>query len=275
MRNALFAGAALALVSLTACDSAGPPADSRSAPVTLSITAAEGNAGAAAKSRTFTDEVGNALTVDRTEIVLREIEFERDETTQSCPSAESGADDDSSSDDGCEKIERGPFLVDVPLTSDDPTSILQAELPEGRWEEVEFEVHKLDDDDPEDRQLLEDTGFPRDVSVRVTGTWTPASGPEMPFTYMSDLNEDQEIELNPPLDVTADSPANVTFRLALSTWFRDGRGLLVDPDRGNDDGDLEDLIEDNIERSIEAFEDDDRDGFADDNGRDDDDDDDR
>lgn len=268
--RAVVALAVLLTMSLAACDSAGPGMEG-SAPVTLSVTSSEVSGGqTAAKSRTLTDEAGNELTIDAAEIVLREIEFERDDDVENCPS--SSRDDDSSSDgDDCEEIERGPFLVDVPLTASDPTAIIEAELPVGRWEEIEFDVHKLDDDDPDDRQLLEDTGFPEDVSIRVTGTWTPANGSSVPFTYTSDLNEDQEIELSPPLEVTADTPGNVTFRLAIGTWFRDGSGQLVNPDRGNDDGELEDLIEDNIERSIEAFEDDDRDGREDDDDSDDDD----
>ena len=285
-RNALVAIAVLASMSLTACDSAGPSGAEGSAPVTLSVTSAELSAGqaTAAKSRTFTDDAGNELTIDAAEIVLREIKFERDEAVENCSASSNddsdssgddnssnGDDDASSDDDGCEEVERGPFLVDVPLTSDDPTAIIEEQLPVGRWEEVEFKVHKLDDDDADDRALLEDTGFPEDISIRVTGTWTPANGSSVPFTYTSDLNEDQEIELNPPLEVTADAATNVTFRLALSTWFRTASGEFVNPERGNRDGDLEDLIEENIERSIEAFEDDDRDGREDDDDSDDDD----
>jgi hypothetical protein len=52
----------------------------------------------------------------------------------------------------------------------------------------------------------------------------------------------------------------------VDSWFRRGDGSLVDPATANKGGANEDLVEENIERSIEGFEDDDRDG-RDDSGR--------
>jgi hypothetical protein len=245
-------------VVLAACDSSGPAVSGDAVRLTLSVTSAS-----ATKSRTFTDGSGNALTIDRAEIILREIEFEREDDDDGCDG----------DDDGCEEVERGPVLVDVPLDSATPETVLETALPIGRWDEVEFEVHKLDRDDDDDRAFLDETGFPEDVSIRVEGVWTPAGGSDQSFTFISDLNEEQEIELEPPVEVTADQPANVTFRVDIDRWFRTSNGTLVNPARGNDDGDLEDLIEDNIEASIEAFGDDDRDGDEDDDSDDDPDDD--
>lgn len=258
---ALFV-AALALI-WTGCDSTGgSPDEEPSAPLTLSFMATPtgGTAnisGKAAKSRTYTDADGNSITVETAEIVLSEIEFERADADEACRND----DDGSEGDDDCEELEDGPVLVQLPLDSDQPAVVIESALPEGLWEEAEFEIDALDDDD--DAALLGETGFPEDVSIRVTGTWTPAGGSAQSFTYLSDLDEEKEIEFEPPLEVTADAPKNVTFRVDVDRWFRQSDGTLVNPAEGNDDR-YEDLIEDNIENSIEGFEDDGRDGDEDD-----------
>jgi len=257
---------ALALV-WTACDSTGVSSDGGSAPVTLSFATSTGGAAssATAKAASYTDDAGNALSIETAELVLREIEFERDDDGVDCSDGRSDDDDgDDSDDDRCEEIEQGPILVELPLESDQPNVVVEAALPEGRFDEVEFEVHKLDRDDADDVALLEETGFPEDVSIRVTGIWTPAGGAAESFTFTSDLNEDQEIEFEPPIEVTADASKNVTFSVDIDQWFRQSSGTLVNPSEGNEDGRYEDLIEDNIESSIEGFEDDDRDGDDDD-----------
>ena len=271
---ALFV-AALALI-WTGCDSTGAsPDEEPSAPLTLSFIAtptggAASISGKAAKSRTYSDDAGNALMIESVDIILREIEFERADADEACLNGDDNG--EGSDDDGCEEVEQGPVLVDLPLDSNQPTVALEATLPEGLWKEVEFDVHKLEREDDDDAAFLDETGFPEGVSIRVAGTWTPDGGDAQSFTYISDLNEEQEIEFEPPLEVTADDTKNVTFRVNVDTWFRTSSGTLVNPAEANDDGRYEDLIEENIENSIEGFEDDDRDGDDDDDEDDDDDD---
>lgn len=248
------------LFAMTACDSTGPSEADQRTPLTLSFQMAS-NSAKAAKSQSFSDAEGNTIEIDTAEVILREIEFERDDDDLECSSA--------SSDASCEKIESGPVLVDIPLDAEQPSVALESSLPEGRWETVEFDVHKLERSDADDRAFLDSTGFPEGVSIRVTGTWLPNGGSAEAFMYVSDLNEEQEITFAPPIRVTADMPKNVTFRVDLNAWFRDGDGLLVNPRLANEDGGYEDLVENNIESSIEGFEDDDRDGAEDDGDGDD------
>jgi hypothetical protein len=83
------------------------------------------------------------------------------------------------------------------------------------------------------------------------------------FTYETDLNEEQELPLNPALVIGegADASAtNVTLRFDVSTWFVDGTGRLFNPATANVGGPNENLAEDNIRNSIRAFEDEDKDG---------------
>jgi hypothetical protein len=109
------------------------------------------------------------------------------------------------------------------------------------------------------------------VSIRVTGFYRAAGATERTaFTYTTDLSQEQEIELSPPLDVTADGLANVTIRIDVSTWFLNAAGTgIVDPATAAPGGANESLVEGNIEQSIDAFHDDDSDGLDDDDEDDD------
>ncbi len=85
-----------------------------------------------------------------------------------------------------------------------------------------------------------------------------------PFVFETDLREEQEVPLSPPLDVTADSqPVNLTLTLDVATWFVDAAGNPVNPTSANKGGANENLVKDNIRDSIEVFEDNDHDGHDD------------
>ena len=139
-------------------------------------------------------------------------------------------------------------------------------IPVGTWEEVEFEAEPLDEDD-----ALSNSIVPEGASIRVDGSFTSAGGTAQSFTWTTDLDGEQEIEFDPPLEVTADRPANVTFRVGVDTWFRDADGTLIDPATAGDDSPNEDRVEDNVEASIEGYRDDDLDGDDDDDDDDEDD----
>ncbi len=189
---------------------------------------------------------GDTLIITKAEIVLREIELERVETTD-C--------DDSVATDDCEEFEMGPILLDLPLNNGTET-LVAIDAPDGSYDEIEFEIHKVSSDDPEDADSRSQNLDMVDNSIRVQGTFNGA-----PFTYETDLNVKQELNLSPPLVIdNATGTTNVTVRIDLDAWFRDGSGNLVNPDSGNKDGANEGLIKENIKQSMEAFEDQDRDG---------------
>jgi len=108
--------------------------------------------------------------------------------------------------------------------------------------------------------VLEGTTFPSDVSIRAQGTFTPAGGAAQDFTFLSDLSEERELEFEPPLEVTENEPTNVTFAVNLNAWFRRSDSTLVNPVDANEGRPFADLVEENIEASIEGFQDDDFDG---------------
>lgn len=180
----------------------------------------------------------DTLILTKAEIVLREIELKRQEV----PNCDT---------DACEKFEAGPVLVDLPL---DPgvRQVFEATIPAGTYVEIEFDLHKPDDSDPQDQAFIAANPAFADISVRVQGTWNG-----QPFVFTTDLNVEQELALVPPIIIAdASSATNITILLSVPDWFRRMDGSLIDPTNAGD----ADLIEENIKNSVEAFEDPDRDG---------------
>jgi hypothetical protein len=197
--------------------------------------------------------LGNdTLVIRSVEVVLREIQLERVETAQ-C--------DDIMDNDDCEEFETGPVLVSLPLGATATVTQVAIDAPAGMFNELEFEIHKPDAVD--DAAFIAAHPTFADVSIRVTGTFSKA-GTRTDFTYTTDLNEQQEIALDPPLTVAEGATTNVTLRLDLARWFVNGT-VLVDPATANKGGPNENLVRDNIRVAIDAFRDDDRDGHDDDN----------
>ncbi|MGH7673484.1 MAG: hypothetical protein ACREMC_11360, partial [Gemmatimonadales bacterium] len=200
--------------------------------------------------------LGNDTIILRSvEVVLREIELERVEVTD-CDSI--------SGNDDCEKFETGPVLVNLPLGATATVTEVAIDAAPGMYNELEFDIHKPDEVD--DAAFIAAHAAFADVSIRVTGTFSQG-GTRSDFTYTTDLNEEQEIALDPPLTVSEGATTNVTLRLDISSWFLSGGAdALVDPATANKGGANENLVRDNIRASIDAFRDDDRDGLDDDHG---------
>ena len=205
-------------------------------------------AGMTTLAAAFDDTIiaGNdTLVITRAQLVLSEIELKQVETSDCDVEPEPA---------GCEEIEVGPVLVDLPL---DPGAAqrLSVELPPGTYSRIDFEVHKPSDDEPQDQAFLIQHPDFADLSIRVEGTFNGTG-----FTYESDLDVEQELDLVPPLLVDDVDPTNVTIFVDVDTWFRSPVGGLLDPDTGNKGGDNESEIKENIKQSLKAFEDEDGDG---------------
>lgn len=188
----------------------------------------------------------DTLVITRARVVLRDIELKPQETA-SC---------DDSMGPGCEEIELGPFLVDLPLT-EGAQQEFEIEVPAASYSEIDFEIHKVGND-PADLAFLAQHPEFEDISIRVDGTFNGSS-----FVFTTDLNEEQELMLVPPLVVTDSTRTNVTIRVLLDSWFRSPTGTLVDPATANKGGINEGLVTENIKQSLDAFEDADSDGSDD------------
>lgn len=194
------------------------------------------------------DDGTNTLVLSRVSLVLREIELKR-LSVSDCDDVGPG------DDDSCEEFSTGPILLDLDLGGA-AAQVLSIEVELGIYDEVEFEVHKPEDESLEDLGFLQEHPEFRQVSIWVDGTY---NGNE--FTFLQDLNEEQELPLSPAMVVdAAGQQVNLTLSLDLGSWFRGVDGSLLDPRSANKGGDNEGLVEDNIKRSIDLFRDDDRDG---------------
>lgn len=185
----------------------------------------------------------DTLILTRVQLVMRQIELKRSDVT-ACTS---------SGDPGCEEVEIGPSLVDLPLTPG-PEQAFAVELPVGTYDRIDFEVHKVGSDSADLQFLLQHPGF-ADVSIRVEGTFNGTA-----FVFLSDVDEEQEFTLVPELVVSETASRNVTIFVDVNGWFRRADGSLVDPVSANTGGVNESLVSNNIKDSFDAFEDSDRDG---------------
>lgn len=250
MKRSTLTWAIASAFALVGCSDTGGPQGST---VSLSFSArAAGPAPAApfAAAPAADDTLGdgtNTLIITSAEFVLREIELER--------VSDDACDELLGDDDLCEEFSTGPILLDLPL---DGSVMTEFTIPvdTGTYDELEFELHKVSNDDPEDAQFRADHPDMVDKSIRIQGTYNG-----QPFTYESDLNEDQEYNLVPPLEIMDGvTSTNVTIAVDLDAFFRAANGDLLNPQSGNKGGVNENLIRDNIRDSFEAFGDDDRDG---------------
>ncbi len=183
-----------------------------------------------------------ALVLTSVEIVLREIELERSDVIDCDLLGEN--------DDGCEEFEAGPVLVSVPVDGS-VSQQFSIGIPEGIYDEIEFDIHKITSGDSADALFLDANPTFADLSIRVLGTYNGQG-----FVFETDLNVEQELAF-PTLLI--DAATNITIQVGLDGWFVDG-GQTIDPATGNQGQPNEDLIKENIKTSIEAFEDSNRDG---------------
>jgi hypothetical protein len=249
-RPVLTSVAALATIVLAACDAGGP---STSAQVNFSVATQPSAAAATGtgSSESFTDG-SNTLVIDRVQLVVREIELKRVEATTSC--GESGH-------DGCERLELGPILLDLPLGAGGVAHSFTVPVTAGSYDEVELEIHPASHDDTPDAAFVQAHPELAGVSVQVDGTFNGVG-----FSYTSDLGAEEEIELRPALTVAESRTADLTLLVDLDRWFRTGAGLLIDPATANAGLANESLVESNIRATLHAFEDENHDGTDDHHG---------
>ena len=252
MPRPLFASVAVfATAALAACDAGGPSSEAQVNFNVASRPAQPAPASAALVSASTSDTVTdgtNTLVIDRVQLVLREIELKRVEATAGC--GDSGPDD-------CERLELGPILLDLPLGAGLAHSF-SVPVSAGSYDAVEFEIHTPSDDDASDAAFVQAHPDFAGVSVEVDGTF---NGVE--FSFSSDLNAEEEVELSAPLVITESTAADLTLMVDVDRWFLDGAGILVNPATAGVGLVNESLVESNIRATLRAFEDEDHDGTED------------
>ena len=246
-RRLALLGVAGAL-SLAACSDGGPDTTPRvefalaTNPV---VVAAPAFAAPAATPEVYGDASGDTLRIDSVFVVVRKLELKRTEAI-ACDSLSSDA-------DGCEELELGPFLIDLPLGVAGAERQFTVAIDTGSYSKVEFEVHKAESGDT--AFLAAHPGY-NGVSIRVVGTFNGT-----PFVYTTGLDVEQEIQFATPI-VVGEGATTFTLNVDIGTWFRSGADL-VDPASAMGGGGNVSLVHENIQNSFHAFEDEDHDGHDD------------
>ena len=231
------------LLLLAACDSA--TTSGAADEIRIRMGAAPGSAaasparvGAAAAGPLVLSGDNGELTITSLHVVVAEFQLDGDDDVNACQ-AEGGSDD-------CEDFEAGPLFVDLPLSG--AITVSSGVVPPGTYDELEFEIEDLDDDEEDAAEAAriatlfqqirsEFADWPRDASMRVEGSFRPMNGGVLgapqPFTVYLEAEVEIELELQPPLVVTAnDAGGDVNVTLDPQTVFRTGT-QVVDLSRFN------------------------------------------
>jgi len=256
-RQVIPAAAVFAGVALSACSDSGSPSSDAQVSFNVATQPAVAAAAPVAMATVGTPETvtdgSNTLVINQVQLVLREIELKLVEETSGCSGSEN---------DGCEKLELGPILLDLPLGgAGGAARSFSVPVAAGSYDEVGFEIHKPSGDDASDAAFVQAHPDFAGVSVKVDGTFNGQA-----FTYVSDLDAEEEIGLNPPLVTTDATATDLTLFVDLDKWFRDGTGNLLDPASANAGLANEAVVESNIRGTLHAFEDEDHDGTDDHGG---------
>lgn len=219
--------AASLLMGLSACDSA----DSDSAvPTTVTFRIATGSL---AKSASH-------VVVEEAKILVRELEFERIDND-----SDSNNESEDTDVDFQEEFEVGPFVVSLdPQAS--TTSVFAGEIPEGIYDEIEFEIHKPEDTEPiPDPEFRDGTSGDERYSVIVRGTMEG-----QPFEVKARSSMEQELELAQPLVVDAATQSvDVDITVDVASWFVDSDGGDLDPTNATHLSEIENAIQRSFEGS--------------------------
>jgi len=143
-----------------------------------------------------------------------------------------------------------PMVIDLDLTSSEKVTAVR-DVPAGTYNRLEFRIHRLDDDNPQDKayflhpdffDFVQDNRYSMIIEGQVY-----ESGSGSPYIFKSRANEKQERFLNPAISIDEMS-GNIAVVLAVyaSEWFIDENGDVLDPR----DGSNESEISDNLRSSI-------------------------
>jgi len=208
----------LSVAVMNACSSGGGGTPGASLTMKVDFAAAKASA-------------ADTVALTSAKVLMKRIKFEND------------AEEDSS------ELKLGPFIITLNLTGG-LTEIATGDIPNGTYDKVKFEIHKMEDND-----AIGDTSFligTEGCSFVIKGMYNDTA-----FTYKSKKGVEIEMNVNPPI-VISDSlkDVNITLTVNPSNWFKNG-GVFIDPrNEGN-----RSVIDDNIKNSFKkAYRDNDHDG---------------
>lgn len=238
----------LAAVLVAACDEGTGPNGTRVAIEFATAASSSSILGFGAVAASIDVEGSNGvLILDTMHVIVNEFELERVGASAGCDDDEAGLefaadddgmdedepeDDDLEDDDDCEEFETGPSLQSLPLDGG-TTTVVSADVTEGEYGFVEFEIEDLEDDEDdlveagwidELRAMINEEfdTWPEQASMRVVGTFTPTDGDPVSFVTFVEAEIEVELAFDSPFVVTAEdvnrtvtvewSPADLLLR---------------------------------------------------------------
>ncbi|MCS3677431.1 hypothetical protein GGP72_001348 [Salinibacter ruber] len=244
-RLAPLALAVALVVAVTGCDSTGPSTSGGgevqvgfSTSSSTSTSSTNALAKAASDSLVLSGANGDTLNIHDIRLIVDKVKLEQDGEDQD-------GDDDGNESTEVEierevEVERPSFL-DLPLQESEISPVAAGDVPEGTYNEFEFEVDDLDDDEGNARALLSEIrdgdefpNWPEDASMVVVGTFTPADGTPTAFTTYFEAEIEVERELQTPLEVTGEGfSRQLVVRLDPARWFKGTDGSPRDLSRSD------------------------------------------
>ncbi len=236
----------LAISTLVACSS--DLVGGNRHPVQVSFTSKVATAPAGSAFRMASDvAVGpaNDLVLTKVQFVLDKIELDRTVAAGCVAEIEASGDDHAQAGQECEDVARDPIVIDVPVDNA-LHGVLNVPLAAGTYEELEAKLEPARSD-----AAAFNTANPNLVgkSVRIEGTYKGAA-----FVFTSSVRRGLEMRFDPPL-VIDETTKNATVSFDVAKWFLDSNGAVIDPATATDGSAAKRHIEDNIQRSFHAFED--------------------
>lgn len=181
----------------------------------------------------------DTLSIDTVKIMMKNVELF------------SGSSGEEEEQEDSEEVELGPFVINLNLNGSVNTIAL-ANVPEGTYRGVKFEIHRLNRDEaPLDSEFIDSTCGEKGYSVIVKGTYFGN-----PFIYKSRKSFKQHVFFPNPIPVTNDGLINVTLTVDPYSWFIQN-GAYIDPADPNNYSLINDLIKSSFRN---CFRDDDHNG---------------
>lgn len=239
-RTLTLLAAASPLLLLGACDSITSGRDGAAVAVKMGVATGSAPAGQrngplAPRLQTTTGGLAvsgdnGVLTISEMRLIVSQFELKTENDTTSCDS------------DDCEDFEAAPQFLNLPLNGSQLT-VAAADIPNGTYQGLEFEVKNLDDRDDDDgteaaaiaqlRQLVQQQvpDWPAGASMLVSGTFQPrvngTLGAARAFRVFLNAEVEVEMPLSPPLVVSdSASSRSVSVDLDPAALFRSGTQVL-------------------------------------------------
>ena len=203
-------------------------------PVSSPVSGASGSPAQVAGPPLILTGTNGTLTIDEIRIVVSEIELEA--IDDSCLGEDDSVDD---LGDDCEEFEVGPQFLDLPLDGT-PIEVATEAVPAGTYEELEFEIEDLEDDEDDATEaalitavraqiLAAVADWPREASALVTGQFTPNGGSPIDFRVFLKAEIEIEMELVPPVVIDGGvASRDLTVDIEPEIWFTASDGSVID-----------------------------------------------